>query len=132
MMNRLANKNPVPHLDLRNEEIFMRYIGVLFEIDDCGRIWRIAKLQRGKIIPTERRRAEYPRKDGYLRVRMTLHGIRIRVSAHRLVYRHFYGVIPPNAVINHKKPELGRHCNHPDNLEPLSQSNNIKHGRRWK
>lgn len=128
----LADKDPIPHLDERNEEIFMRYVGILFEIDEQGCIWRIAQQCRGKITPVLKRRAEYPRKDGYLRVRMTLNGIRIRVSAHRLVYRYFHGPIPKCAIINHKHPELGRFCNHPQNLEPLSQSDNIKHGRRWK
>ena len=128
----LADKNPVPHLDERAEEIFMQYVGVLFEIDEDGRVWRIAEMCRGQIRVVERRRAEYPREDGYLRVRMGINGIRIRVSAHRLVYRYFYGPIPPNAIVNHKEPELGRDHNHPNNLEPLSQSNNIKHGRRWK
>ena len=128
----LSKRPPVPHLDERVEEIFLRYVGVLFEIDEQGYIWRIAEMKRGKIKAVERRRAEYPRNDGYLRVRMFLNGVRIRVSAHRLVYRFFHGPIPKNAIINHKKPELGRAHNHPDNLEPLSQSNNIKHGRRWK
>lgn len=128
----VAKRDPIPHCDRRNEEIFISYIGILFEIDEQGFIWRIAQMRRGKIIPTKRRRAEYSRKDGYLRVRMTLNGIRIRISAHRLVYRHFYGPIPPNAIINHKNPKLGRACNHPQNLEPLSQSQNIKHGQRWK
>lgn len=131
-MKPVSKRDPVPHCDQRNEEIFMRYVGILFEIDERGQIWRIAEMKRGKVYNVERRRAEYPRKDGYLRVRMTLNGIRIRVSAHRLVYRHFHGPIPPHAIVNHKEPELGRDHNHPDNLEPLSQSNNIKHGRRWK
>ena len=128
----LAPVDPVPHLDLHTEEIFLKYVGVIFEIDEQGHIWRIAEMKRGKVQPVERRRAEYPRDDGYLRVRMGINGIRIRVSAHRLVYRFFHGPIPANAIINHKEPELGRAHNHPDNLEPLSQSNNIKHGRRWK
>lgn len=131
-MEPLSEVDPIPHNDERAEEIILRYVGVIFEIDEHGRVWRIAEMRRGEVRAVERRRAEYPRKDGYLRVRMCLNGIRIRVSAHRLVYRFFHGPIPENAIVNHKKPELGRHHNHPENLEPLSQSNNIKHGRRWK
>jgi len=131
-MSSLSDTDPIPHNDERAEEIMLRYVGTCFEIDDEGRIWRIGEIHRGKFRKVKKRRAEYPRKDGYLRVRMIINGIRIRVSAHRLVYRYFHGPIPKNAIINHKKPELGRSHNHPENLEPLSQSNNIKHGRRWK
>jgi hypothetical protein len=121
--------DPIPHNDDRNEEIFLKYIGVLFQIDQDGRVWRIAEMRMGIISSCERRRAEYPSK-GYLRIRMSINGVRIRVSAHRIVYRHFKGDIPQNSIINHD--DLKRSNNHPDNLLPASQSFNVKHGSRWK
>jgi len=124
----IADADPVPHNDSRAEEIFLKRVGTLFEIDENGRVWRIATMRSGTIVPCERRRAEYPR-DGYLRLRLMINGVRIHISAHRVVYRHFHGEIPENAVINHK--DYKGYNNHPSNLEAISQSANIHHGRRW-
>ena len=133
-MNALSDTDPVPHNDARSEEIFLKHVGTLFEIDEEGRIWRLAIRKNATKVVTcnPRVRAEEPAKNGYLRVRMQINGIRIHVSAHRVVYRYFKGEIPQNAIINHKDTDLGRAHNHPDNLEPTSQSYNVKHGRRWK
>jgi len=127
-MRPVADIDPCPHNDERAEKIFLKYIGTLFEIDDDGHIWRIATMRSGTIIPCKRRRAEYSRR-GYLRVRFMINGIRIHVSAHRVIYRYFHGEIPKNAIINHK--DLKRYNNLPSNLEPISQSDNVRHGRRW-
>ncbi len=122
----LPEVDPVPHIDDRAEEIILKHVGTLFRIDDDGTVWRIAWMQKGKRIPCEPRRAEYPRNDGYLRVRLMINGIRIRASAHRLVFRYFKGAIPRNAIINHG--DGVRSNNHPDNLSPMSQSDNVHHG----
>ena len=133
-MNALSDVDPIPHNDARSEEIFLKHVGTFFEIDEEGRIWRIKKrINATKIVTCNPRvRAEEPATNGYLRVRMQIKGTRIHASAHRVVYRYFHGDIPKNAIINHKDADLGRWCNHPDNLEPKSQSYNVKHGRRWK
>ncbi len=125
----VAKINPIRENDPRNEEIILKYVGTLFRIDDDGKIWRIAETQQGKPVPCEPRRAEYPR-GGYLRIRTWVNGIRVRASAHRVVYRYFNGPIPPNAIINHKDDD--RSNNRPDNLEPISQSANVHHGKRWR
>ena len=125
----VAKVNPIPENDARNEEILLKYVGTLFRIDDDGTIWRIAETRQGKAVPCEPRRAEYDRKN-YCRIRTWVNGIRVRASAHRLVYITFKGPIAPNAIINHI--DGNRSNNHPDNLEAISQSANVRHGRRWR
>ena len=126
----VAEVDPVPHNDERAEEVILKYVGVLFRITEDGEIWRIAEMCRGIVTPCVPRRAEYKAANGYLRVRVMIHGVRIRASAHRLVYRFWVGEIPPNAIINHE--DRVRNNNRPTNLKPMSQSDNIHHGGRWK
>lgn len=126
----VAEVDPIPHNDERAEKIILKYVGVLFHINDEGEIWRIAEMRKGIITVCTPRRAEYPAANGYLRIRLMIHGIRIRVSAHRLVYRFFIGEIPTNAIINHE--DCVRSNNRPSNLKAMSQSDNIYHGGRWK
>lgn len=99
------------------------------EIDSEGRIWRIAMRKGIKtggsiVVPIRKRRAE--RKiDGYLQVRALIDGFRYNAGAHRLVWRYFNGPIPVGYTVNHKD---GVKChNHPDNLEPVTYSENAKH-----
>lgn len=125
----VAKINPIRENDPRNEEIILKYVGTLFRIEDDGKIWRIAETRQGKPVPCEPRRAEYNR-DGYLRIRTWVNGIRVRASVHRVIYRYFKGPIPPNAIINHMN-DKSWDC-HPDNLEAISQSANVHHGRRWR
>ncbi len=113
-------------IDDRAEELILAMVerGV-FRIDEEGRIWRDAVLCRGKLKPCEPRRAEYPSSNGYWRIRIMINGIRIRVSAHRVVWRAQtipFREIPDGHVIDHKD-EVKKN-NRPDNLEPVTQSVN--------
>jgi len=126
----VAKVDPVPHNDERAEEVILKYVGILFRINSDGEIWRIAYMRMGIVAPCEPRRAEYAAANGYLRVRLMINGVRIRASAHRLVYRFWVGEIPLNAVINHE--DCKRDNNRPTNLKPMSQSDNIHHGGRWR
>lgn len=126
----VAEIDPVPHNDDRAEEIILKYVGVLFHINSDGEIWRIAYMRKGSVVRCIPRRAEYTSKNGYLRVRVMINGVRIRASAHRLVYRFWIGEIPPNAVVNHE--DCKRSNNRPTNLKAMSQSDNVHHGGRWK
>ena len=127
---RVADVDPIPNNDERAEEIILKYVGALFQINSNGEIWRIAHMKAGVVKPCEARRAEYRRGNGYLRVRIMINGIRIRASAHRLVYRFWNGEIPTNAIINHE--DCVRSNNRPANLKAMSQSDNVHHGGRWK
>jgi len=50
---------------------------------------------------------------------------RIWRRIHRIVAEHFIGEIPPNMVINHKN--FDKSCNHVDNLEIVTSSQNRFH-----
>jgi hypothetical protein len=50
----------------------------------------------------------------YLQVRIMIDKVRIYALAHRLVYLHFKGPIPPGITVNHEDGIKKR--NHPDNL----------------
>ncbi len=126
----VADVDPVPHNDERAEEIILKYVGTLFLVNAMGEIWRIGYMCRGKVEPCIPRRAEYSSSNGYLRVRIMINGVRIRASAHRLVYRYWVGEIPPNAIVNHE--DCIRTNNLPGNLRAMSQSDNIHHGGRWR
>ncbi len=129
-MEPVAEVNPVPFNDKHWENTFLKYVGTLFSIDAQGYIWRIAIMRKGVVTQCSPRRAEQTSTNGYLRVRFMLNGIRYWASAHRIVYKYFKGQIPPNAIINHD--DCVRNNNHPDNLVPASQSQNVMHGGRWK
>lgn len=121
---------PVPMNDARAEELFLSLLGRVFEIDAEGRIWRIGIQVQGRLEPCGLRRAEYQATNGYLRVRFRHYGVRVRVSAHRVVARYFFGEIARHHVIDHKDGE--RDNNHPENLEPVTQKVNVLRGVRRK
>jgi hypothetical protein len=97
----------------------------VFEIDpERGEIWRVGRIHRGKYTPVERRRAEHPRSDGYLRIRVMINGIRIQVSAHRVIWVAGTGEpVPPGHVLDHKNGK--KNDNRIDNLEPVLPRENI-------
>lgn len=103
---------------MNNEEI-------LYELVKMGE-WRIT--EAGEIWNRKGKRVERRTPQGYFQVRKMVKGIRIHTGAHRLIYRHFKGKIPPGWTINHingKKAD-----NHPQNLEAVTHSDNLKHAFR--
>jgi hypothetical protein len=115
-------------VDERAEDLILELIqDGFFSVNSDGEIWR-EKIKNGRSVKPciPRRRAEYEATNGYLRMRVSIHGVRIRVSAHRVVYRFFKGVIPEGCIINHKDGK--RWNNRPWNLEAITQSQNVRHG----
>ena len=105
----------------------------LLTVDAEGRIWRWAS--RGgdrwkpgtvRVLHHRPRRAENDT-GAYLQVRVMYHGRRLHVLAHRLVYRHLRGEIPPGLTINHKNGQ--KKDNRPDNLEIATYAEQVKHAR---
>lgn len=102
------------------ERGIIRLVGIDFEIDPEGRIWRI----RNRGVPCSPSRAEYECSSGYLSVSFASEN----VWAHRLVYQHFYGDIPDGLFVNHKNGV--KSDNRPENLEAVTHSANRRHGYR--
>lgn len=55
----------------------------------------------------------------------TIDGVKKSKGLHRLVFEHFKHEIPPKMVINHIDGDMSN--NRIDNLEYITQSENIKH-----
>ncbi len=108
---------------------FYRFVGTEFEIDEAGRIWRIA-IRRGrigsqKLRPCQKHRAENRITTGYLQVHVRFENQTFLTLAHRLVWLHFNGPIPGDLVINHKNGIADD--NRPENLEVVTMRENIRH-----
>lgn len=113
----MSNRKPMGFYD---ELVYEAVGNGVFEIDAEGRIWRLLRPQTSrwghetKLVPCERRRAESP-SGPYLHVVISVDGQRVSAFAHRLVWRHFKGLIPKGLTINH---DDGRQRNNrPGNLE---------------
>ena len=103
------------------------------EIDNAGQVWRVAArrwdrwTQKTRTIPCAPRRAEKVT-GNYLQVRVMVDCVRANALAHRLVWRHFNGPIPPGLTINHKNGNPKD--NSPGNLELATYSEQIRHAVR--
>lgn len=101
-----------------------------WEIDELGQIWRtcVRKGRKGggaHLVTVERRRVEHRLPLGYLQVRAEISGRRICGGAHRLVWQHFKGDIPPGNEINHDNGM--KDDNRPQNLLCGSAGENHEH-----
>jgi HNH endonuclease len=90
------------------------------EIDDEGRVWRIAVSVPGpgktrRIVASQRRRAERLASNGYLTIVQSRHGHYVETTAARVIWYHFYGTIPPGLTVNHRNGVKTE--NRPANLE---------------
>ena len=116
------------------EEVVYRFVELGdFEIDESGNVWRLAQRRRGSrwdpnteiVIRIERRRAENRTSLGYLQVRVMTNLKRHQSLAHRLVWRHFHGPIPPGLTINHRNGV--KDDNRPENLELATYAEQTRH-----
>jgi hypothetical protein len=100
-------------INRRAEDLVVQMVldGV-FHIDDRGRVW-------GK-----HGRVDTHRVNGYLAVRVMVDGVRLRVRAHRLVYRCQVGPIPDGMVVDHINQI--RDDNEPSNLEAVTHAENMR------
>jgi len=113
------------------EEIFIGMIKAgIFEIDDDGRIWRLAARNAWHTIkPVMRRRAEYQGcRHNYLVLQASIAGKKVIALAHRIIWIYLHSTIPVGLEINHKDGD--RTNNNPANLELVTASENQKHSYR--
>lgn len=101
-----------------------------WEIDDQGRVWRVCvrtglKAGGSHLVPCERRRVEHRTPLGYLQVRAMIDGRRLHSGAHRLVWQHIHGDIPPGHEINHSNGL--KDDNRPGNLLCGTAGENVVH-----
>lgn len=80
------------------------------------------------MVPVARRRVEHRMPKGYLQVRAMIDGKRVCAGAHRLVWQHFKGDIPPGEEINHDNGL--KDDNRPSNLLCGTGGDNVKHAYR--
>lgn len=98
-------------------------------IDNKGRVWRTAILNRSRWIAITPRRAENKGNKGYLRITLLVDGVTRSVQAHRLVWMWTNKTeIPPQLQINHIN--LKKSDNRPENLEVCDGAANIQHSYR--
>lgn len=103
------------------------------EITPDGSIWRLRRLHgdhwNGVSIsyPCTRKSAERTY-HGYRITRVTVAGRRLFVQSHRLVYRHFKGIIPDGLTVNHEDGQKDN--NNPDNLTLATGSEQTLHAIR--
>jgi hypothetical protein len=88
--------------------------GVIFTCIDMG----------GYVTTTWRRSDHTDSRTGYQRIRYN----RVRLSAHRIIYRKFVGALDSELLINHK--DGNKQNNRPDNLELITHGENIAHSYR--
>src|SRR3990167_5601959 len=100
------------------------------EIDSEGRVWRVKRKRQNNwakthtLVPCERTRAETPN-GRYLQVKLMKDGVRKYAAAHRLVWLHFNGPIPPEKTVNHKDGVTDN--NRPSNLEMATSKEQTEH-----
>lgn len=118
----------------REEDVYPAVAMGLLEIDQLGRVWRVAELRGNRWGPKktrrtcQRRKAEHETGSGYLQVRIMLNGVRYHALAHRLVYLHLHGKIPANLTVNHENGI--RSDNRPENLTLMTYSEQGIHANR--
>lgn len=89
----------------------------ILAIDSEGRVWRHTR--------SGSKRAEHRLPSGYLQVRWMVHGRRYHALAHRLIWQHFNGDIPPGYEINHDNGL--KDDNRPRNLLCGTAGLNVEH-----
>jgi hypothetical protein len=99
------------------------------ELRADGTIWKLANRDRmQRVIPIAPKRAEQVSKGGYLMVKMEWLGKPYLLSAHVAAYEILKGPLPAGMDVNHEDGVKSN--NHPDNLEPMTRSDNHKHAYR--
>jgi hypothetical protein len=97
---------------------------LLYEISDIGRMRRVADADA---YPAGTFKTGTIGRDGYVRVRLSKDGKERAFTVHSLVLSAFVGPRPAGHVVNHKDGKKAN--NHVDNLEYVTQQQNLEHAR---
>jgi hypothetical protein len=114
----------------QDEMVYAAVLAGELEIDAEGRIWRLMKRGwdrwQNKTVtrPCRRVRAEND-VGAYLMIRSMWNRERVCTGAHRLVFRHFKGPIPPGITVNHENGQ--KKDNRPENLTLATYSAQARH-----
>lgn len=108
------------------EEFVFAALKTQIEIDDMGRIWRVAD-RHGRILATPVL-ADRAAASGYRNIRAMADGKRMTALSHRVVWLAINGPIPPGLTINHKNG--CKSDNAPSNLELATDSDQMQHATR--
>lgn len=98
----------------------------VIEVRQDGTIWKLRNLNATPL--RNPKRAETRSKRGYLMLRVNMNSEAFLMAAHRVVWTVLRSEIPVGMDINHK--DGCRTNNHPDNLEVVTRSENIRHAFR--
>lgn len=114
----------------REEKVYLAVRKGWFKIRKDGSIWRVRQRRRTRwgtitLRDVKPHRIDMPTTGGYGTVKFMIDGIQYSCPAHRLVWRHFHGRIPPNLTINHKNGK--KSDNRPKNLELATHSEQTLH-----
>jgi hypothetical protein len=117
---RLVNDDATP------TDALLVYVRAGFlSVEPDGSIWRHKVWTKWGARDVKSRRIDTITTGGYRRVRVRDGDQSYCITAHRLVWTYFNGPVPDGLDINHKDSNRGN--NRPDNLQPVTPSENAKH-----
>lgn len=115
------------------EFLYQAVLDRLIEVRADGTIWRIATERRNRWNAAVTRTSVEPHRidgamsNGYRMVKIMRNKKQVTTMAHRLVYRVFYGPIPPGLTVNHRNETGDRSDNRPENLEVATYAEQTRH-----
>ena len=115
----------------REEIVYKAVMSGWIEIRPDGSIWRVMQRRKDRwnnvvsVFPTIPHRIDASTGVGYRTIKIMVDGVQTSALAHRLVWRHANGPIPPGLTINHKNGNKAD--NHIENLELATYSKNTMH-----